>query len=144
MKPVESPSNPDGRGQIKTSETEGTSEARGIAVKSEAMDVDEELPGDLPPAISTAVVSEHSSCDESSLLESHRRGRRHKARSEAEMSLDIPPSITEAACNSSEDEQSIGSVLTEGSTGTGGKLLYNENLDDEDEAYVYKHSECLD
>ena len=23
--------------------------------------------------------------------------------------------------------------------GTGGKLLYNENLDDEDEAYVYKH-----
>ena len=130
----------------------------------EAMDVDEDLPGGLPPAISTAVVSEHSSCDESSLLESHQRGRRHKLRNAADVALDIPPSITEAACNSSEDEQSVGSVMTgrcgcglrtakqftqfrmskpatstEGSTGTGGKLLYNENLDDEDEAYVYKH-----
>ncbi|EJK49951.1 hypothetical protein THAOC_31129 [Thalassiosira oceanica] len=107
------------------------------------MDVDEDddndLPGDVPPAISTAVVSEHSSCDESSLLESHQRGRRRKVRNAAEMTLDIPPSITEAACNSSEDEQSVGSVMTEGSTGTGGKLLYNDRLDDEDEAYVYKH-----
>ena len=83
----------------------------------EAMDVDEDLPGGLPPAISTAVVSEHSSCDESSLLESHQRGRRHKLRNAADVALDIPPSITEAACNSSEDEQSVGSVMTEGSTG---------------------------